>query len=80
MADRWLPEYPVDARLADAFRRAIAIRYDSEHYHATQEECQEMIAGNALETANAAIADYIWLPVEWIDGRPVLRWKDSWKL
>ena len=80
MADRWLPEYPVDARLADVFRRAIAMRYDPEHYQATQAECQEMIAGNALETANTAIADYIWLPVEWNDGNPVLHWKNSWKL
>ena len=26
-----------------------------------------------------SIADYVWLPVEWEDGRPVLRWRDEWR-
>ena len=80
MADRWLPEYPVDSRLADVFTRAVAMRYDPEHYQATEEECEEMIAGNVLETADTSISDYVWLPVVWEDGRPRLRWQDSWKL
>ncbi len=31
MADRWLPDTPVDARLADLFTRVIAGTYDPEH-------------------------------------------------
>ena len=31
MADRWLPEYHVDARVADLFTRVIAGSYDSAH-------------------------------------------------
>jgi hypothetical protein len=23
---------------------------------------------------------YVWLPIEWEDGKPILRWRDSWKL
>lgn len=80
MADRWLPEYPVDARRADVFRRAVAMRYDPEHYQATETECREMIEGNVLETAHTAIADYVWLPVEWENDRPVIRWREKWSV
>ena len=80
MADRWLPEIPVDKRLADVFTRAIAMTYDPQHYQATDEEKREMMEKNLLESANTSIADYVWLPVKWEDGKPVLRWHDSWKL
>lgn len=80
MADRWLPDTPVDARLADVFTRVIAGTYDPEHYQATEEERREMYAANKLEQANTSIADYVWLPVEWSNGKPVLRWQDSWTI
>ena len=78
MADRWLPEQPVDARLADVFTRVIAGTYDPEHYCATDEERREMYAANKLETADTSIANYVWLPIDWQAGRPVLRWRDAW--
>lgn len=79
MADRWLPGTPVDARLADVFTRVIAGTYDPERYRATDEERREMTTANRLETADTRIADYVWLPVEWKDERPVLRWQDQWR-
>ncbi|MCR5294039.1 MAG: family 43 glycosylhydrolase [Lachnospiraceae bacterium] len=78
MADRWLPETPVDARLADVFTRVIAGAYEPDRYKAGEEERQEMYAANKLETANTSIADYVWLPIEWENEKPVLRWQDSW--
>ena len=69
----------MDRRLADLFTRVIAGNYDPEHYRATDEEKREMYAANKLETADTSIADYVWLPIEWKDGRPVLRWQDVWK-
>ena len=79
MADRWLPEYRVDARIADLFTRTIAMRYDPEHYQASQEEMQEMLQANVFETADTSISDYVWLPVEWENGRPVLKWHNEWR-
>ena len=78
MADRWLPGTPVDARLADVFTRVIAGTYDPAHYQATDEERREMYAANQLESADTSVADYVWLPITWQDGRPVLRWRDAW--
>ena len=79
MADRWLPEYPVDARLADLFTRVIASSQDPEHYRVTPEERQEVYAGNVIETARTEIADYVWLPITWDGDLPRIRWQDRWR-
>ncbi len=79
MADRWLPDHPVDARKADLFTRVIAQNSDPEHYQATDAERREFYEANSLENAQTWKADYVWLPIEWEDGRPVLRWQDAWK-
>lgn len=79
MADRWLPDTPVDARLADVFTRVIAGTYDPEHYQSTDAERREMYAANKLETADTSAADYVWLPIEWENEKPVLRWRDEWR-
>lgn len=78
MADRWLPGTPVDARLAEVFTRVIAGTYDPARYQATEAERQEMYAANKLEAADTSIADYVWLPIQWENGRPVLRWREQW--
>ena len=78
MADRWLPGTPVDARVADLFTRSIAMNYDPERYHATDDERQEMLRLNVLETAETRLADYVWLPLRLENGRVSIAWKDSW--
>ncbi len=80
MADRWLPEYHVDAELADVFVRAIASVYQPDKYQATDEEKARMYAGNKLETANTQIADYVWLPIQLNgpEGEVKISWSDSW--
>lgn len=80
MADRWLPEHPVDARLADLFTRVVGSRYEPEVYRATEAECQEMYETSLLETANTSLSEYVWLPVVVENGKPVIRWYDSWRL
>lgn len=85
MADRWLPEYPVDAARADMFTRTIAGTYDRENYHASDREREEMYQAISSEKANTSIADYVWLPfrmTESSDGQcPEIRivWQDRWK-
>lgn len=80
MADRWLSEYHVDARIADLFTCVVASTYAPEQYHATEEERKEMYAANVLETARTEIADYVWLPIQMTDEKPVIEWKDQWKI
>ena len=80
MADRWLPDTPVDKRLADIFTRVIAGNYEPDKYTATDEEKKEMYMANKLDKANTSVARYVWLPIEWEDDKPVIRWRDEWNV
>lgn len=79
VADRWVPEYPVDRERAMVLRRAVASRYYKE-YEASETDRAELAASPNLDTANTSIADYVILPIDWSDGAPKIRWVDSWKL
>lgn len=87
MADRWVPSYRVDARIADLFTRVIAGNYDPQKYQATEEERREMYAANVLEEADTSAADYVWLPLRIEEasescpqGRVLIEWKDKWRV
>ena len=38
------------------------------------------IAIHMTEACNTSLADYVFLPLEWEGERPILRWKDTWRL
>lgn len=81
MADRWVVDFPVDAKLADIFTRTIASRYEPDKYQATETEKQLMAGSPSLETANTSIADYVWLPITLDEaGEPKIEWQDSWSV
>ena len=81
MADRWVPEYLMDSQKSDLFTRTIASHYAPEQYTATQAEQEIMQAAPSLETANTAIADYVWLPVSFDEtGRLQLIWQEKWRV
>ena len=80
LADRWVPDYPVDGKLADLLERCTAQRFDPEHYKATPEEMQIMMQSPMLSSANTSRADYVWLPITFEDSKPKIHWRDSWKL
>lgn len=79
MADRWVPDYKMDARRVDLFERTIASHYAPDCYKASEDEQREMHAAPSLDTANTSKAGYVWLPVLFEDGMPKIRWIDSWK-
>ena len=78
LADRWVPEYHVDAHRADLFTRAIAARFAPDKYKVAPEDVEELRASPMLATANTSIADYVWLPVTVEDGKPCIRWQPEW--
>ena len=80
LADRWVPDYPVDAKLADLLERCMAQSFDPEHYKATPEEMQIMMQSPMLTSANTSRADYVWLPITFENEKPKIYWRDSWKL
>ena len=43
-------------------------------------EGQFIYLGDRWTPENAIDGRYIWLPLEFEDGRFIIRWKDEWKL
>lgn len=80
MADRWVPDYPVDAEKIDAIMRGIAHRYDPEKYPVTEEDSMILMNCPMIETADTSIADYVWLPIRFEGGKALIEWKDEWKI
>lgn len=80
MADRWVPDYPMDAEKSEMFERAVAAHFDPEHYHVSPKENEEYLNSPMLETANTSKADYVWLPMQIENGKPVIRWYESWRI
>lgn len=80
IADRWVPEYMLDAERVDLIERGIASHYEPEKYPMTEEEKQELLNSPMLESANTSIADYVWLPLHF-DGENVqIAWREEWRL
>lgn len=80
IADRWVPEYPVDAERADMLERAIAAHYEPDKYQVSPEETRELMNSPMLESANTSIADYVWLPLKFDDDMIFIAWLDEWKI
>lgn len=80
IADRWVPDYVVDAHRADVLRRAIANSHDPEHYPATDEEKRELMQSPMLASANTHLANYVLLPITFAGDKPQICWRDSWTL
>lgn len=80
LADRWVPEYVVDARRADIIERGIAVHYEPEKYRLTEEEKMELLNSPMMESANTSIATYVWLPLRFENDRVLIDWKDEWKI
>lgn len=80
IADRWVPDYPIDSQRADMFMRSIASHYDPERYRITKEEQEELMNSPMLESADTSKADYVWLPLRFDDEKIYIDWMDEWRI
>ncbi len=78
LADRWVPDYVVDKDVNDTLTRAIASNYDKK-YKATFREKLQMMRSPMMGSANTSRANYVMLPIEFEDCKPVIRWKKEWR-
>ena len=78
IGDRWVPDYPVDAVRADFIERAIASHFEPDKYKVSEDEKKELMNSPMLGSANTSKADYVWLPVDFLDGTPKIRWTEKW--
>lgn len=80
LADRWISALPEIE--GDGFADGTAYEYTAELF-------RRMFSGEGLEgferrddggDANTAEANYVWLPVTFEEGKPVLNWRDEWRI
>lgn len=76
LADRWLIDI-LDRTDIDA-QSWFATLFNQETPEEQKEEAKRKIETASVQ--NTSLARYVWLPVEWQDGKPILRWYDSWKI
>lgn len=72
MADRWLVDLPAD-------RPDIPAIFESQFNPEKRSELAKFDL-YSLTAKNTSIADYVWLPVKFIDGVPCIAWLDEWKI
>lgn len=79
IADRWVPEFVVDAEVHDKLTRAIASNFNKK-YKATLKEKIWMMRSPLMGKANTSISNYVILPLEFEGDMPVIHWRDEWSL
>lgn len=79
MADRWVPEYVMTKERYDVMLRAIAAHSDRS-IKVSLKDMWMLITSPMMGSADTSIANYVWLPVEWNEDMPQIRWQDRWNL
>jgi hypothetical protein len=84
-ADRWKPG-KLNTWKAMQFQKFVekAMKNPRHRNMMTQDASEEDVATLPGKKRrffdNTSIADYVWLPVEWQGEKPVIRWRDEWRI
>ena len=79
MADRWVPNYIVTEKRYNQILRVVA-RQNDKSYKPTLGDYVAVARAPFLGSANTSIADYVWLPMHFEAGKPVIKWYDEWMI
>jgi hypothetical protein len=85
VADRWLPNITSDprfasGRLSELVRSAITKATAKPRQPMTDEEKGVIGLAAGLTKVNTSISRYVWLPIVFRDGRPMIEWRDEWRI
>lgn len=85
LADRWLPDLTgrpdfESGELSGYVRSAIAKATGKPRQPFTDAERKAIPYAAALTNVNTSISRYVWLPILFRDGRPVIEWRDEWSI
>lgn len=79
LADRWVPDYPVDRERYEWLKRVIGSNYSKE-YKSTRKEKMQLMKTPLMTSANTSIADYVWLPIRFDGDRAYIEWHEEWNV
>lgn len=86
IGDRWIPGLRIEKGAGDRYIKVYsrALRLFSKI--TSKKFIQEMLAKEKkpkrkkLNNGNTAIADYVWLPIQFEGEKPIIRWYDEWRV
>ena len=76
MADRWLTDLPDDRPVMTDVYKAM---FDDECDKELKEKYKDF-SFESLSVRNTSLADYVWLPVKFVNGVPKIHWYDEWRV
>ena len=77
LADRWLMNLPED--LPDNLFEIANSKGDDRYETLYDARYDEVIRLNTPKLRDMSAARYVWLPILFENGKPVIRWFDEWK-
>lgn len=92
LADRWFPQLSVledpafkDGRISMNYREAIRKLGTRPAPSPTPDEVAALrfvvdAGGTALSGVNTSVSQYVWLPIRFEGERPVIDWREEWRL
>ena len=79
VADRWMPQWHVNF-LSKQIIRGME-RHFRDYQPDTDPKKTELLPGKEIvHRENTSISRYVWLPMEWENEKPVIRWHKEWKI
>ena len=79
LADRWVPDFVVDAEVHDKLMRTIASNYNRQ-YKATLKEKLWLIRTPMMGSAATCKSQYVMLPLSFEEDMPVIHYREEWKI
>lgn len=84
MADRWKPTRPgkyISDHYYKMVDKAMQGKQGEQMKPDYSPKTEVKLSGKeSIHMENTSIARYVWLPMEWINNKPVIYWKDEWRI
>ena len=78
-ADRWQPGKK-SASLTAKVLSAVEKRFKNNVYDTSPRTIAKLAGKKTIKFENTRKSAYVWLPIEWQDDKPVIRWRDEWRV
>jgi hypothetical protein len=77
-ADRWQPGKK-SARLTAMTLKGMERHFKNYKPDTSPKEASPLPGKKIRHYENTRLSNYVWLPVEWQDEKPVIRWRNEWR-
>ena len=79
LADRWMPQWYVPL-MAKQIISGMERHFKDYQPDKTPKRVEALPGELQKHNENTYRSRYVWLPIEWEVGKPVIRWRDEWKV